>query len=140
EQLRARGIEIKLNTFLDSCVDGVIELSSGESFESDTLVWTAGVKANPVLANSDLPLDKAGRVRTSATVQVMGDDGLVAGAWAAGDCAAVPDLAVGGDATCAPTAQHAVRQAKHLAKNLVRSLRGEEPTDYVHKNLGTVAS
>ncbi|MEE6273114.1 NAD(P)/FAD-dependent oxidoreductase [Georgenia sp. MJ206] len=140
EQLRARGIEIKLNTFLNSCVDGVIELSSGESFEADTLVWTAGVKANPVLGNSDLPLDKAGRVRTSATMQVTGDDGIVPGAWAAGDCAAVPDLAVGGDATCAPTAQHAVRQAKHLAKNLVRAVRGEEPTNYEHKNLGTVAS
>jgi len=141
EQLRARGIEIHLNTFLESCVDGHIKLSNGDEFESDTVVWTAGVKANPVLGNSDLPLDERGRVRTLPTLQVADDDGVVAGAWAAGDCAAVPDLtSEEPGATTGPTAQHAVRQARHLAKNLVRAVRGEELEDYRHKNLGTVAS
>ncbi len=56
EQLRKRGIEMKLSTFLNSCVDGHVVLSSGEEFDSDTIVWTAGVKANPVLQSSDLPL------------------------------------------------------------------------------------
>lgn len=141
EQLRARGIEIHLNTFLESCVDGHIKLSTGEEFEADTVVWTAGVKANPVLARSDLPLDERGRVRTLPTLQVAGDDGVVPGAWAAGDCAAVPDLtSEDPGATTGPTAQHAVRQAKHLAKNLVRELRGQPLEEYRHKNLGTVAS
>lgn len=141
EQLRARGIEIHLNTFLESCVDGHIKLSTGEEFEADTVVWTAGVKANPVLARSDLPLDERGRVRTLPTLQVAGDDGVVPGAWAAGDCAAVPDLtSEEPGATTGPTAQHAVRQAKHLAKNLVRELRGQPLEEYRHKNLGTVAS
>lgn len=141
EQLTARGVEIKLNTFLESCVDGHIKLSTGEEFEADTVVWTAGVKANPVLARSDLPLDERGRVRTLPTLQVAGDDGVVPGAWAAGDCAAVPDLtSEEPGATTGPTAQHAVRQAKHLAKNLVRELRGQPLEEYRHKNLGTVAS
>ena len=141
EQLRARGIEIHLNTFLESCVDGHIKLSTGEEFEADTVVWTAGVKANPVLARSDLPLDERGRVRTLPTLQVAGDDGVVPGAWAAGDCAAVPDLtSEEPGATTGPTAQHAVRQAKHLANNLVRELRGQPLEEYRHKNLGTVAS
>ena len=141
EQLRARGVEIKLNTFLESCEDGHIVLSSGEEFEADTVVWTAGVKANPVLNESDLPLEDSGRVRTAPTLQVRGDDGVIEGAWAAGDCAAVPDLtAEDPEAICGPTAQHAVRQGKHLADNLVRAVRGEELTDYAHKNLGTVAS
>lgn len=140
EQLRARGIEIHLNTFLNSCVDGNIVLSSGEEFEADTVVWTAGVKANPVLGNSDLPLDERGRVRALPSLQVVGDDGVVEGAWVAGDCAAVPDLTGEHGATTGPTAQHAVRQAKHLAQNLVRALRGEPLEDYKHKNVGTVAS
>ncbi|QDB78332.1 NAD(P)/FAD-dependent oxidoreductase [Georgenia sp. 311] len=141
EQLRARGVEIHLNTFLESCVDGYVKLSSGEEFEADTVVWTAGVKANPVLGSSDLPLDERGRVRALPTLQVAGDDGVVPGAWVAGDCAAVPDLTSDTPgATTGPTAQHAVRQARHLARNLARHLRGEPLEDYAHKNVGTVAS
>ena len=75
------------------------------------------------------------------------------GAWAAGDCAAVPDLtSEDPQATCAPTAQHAVRQAAVLADNLVATLTGRAEGDgpsgqgvpqlavYAHENLGTVAS
>jgi len=142
EQLRERGVEIHLNTFLNSCVDGVVELSTGEKFEADTIVWTAGVKANPVLANTDLPLDARGRVRTNASLQVVNEDGtVVEGAWAAGDNAAVPDLTSSDPAaTTAPTAQHAVRQGKQLGENLARVLHGEEPEEYRHENIGTVAS
>jgi NADH dehydrogenase len=141
EQLRARGVEVKLSTRLESCVDGHIVLSSGEDFEADTLVWTAGVRPNPVLQDSDLPLDRMGKVICLPTLQVCDENGkVVEGAWSAGDCASVPDLAVGGDATCPPTAQHAVRQAKHLGENLARYLRGAEPLPYQHKNKGTVAS
>ena len=141
EQLRDRGVEIHLNTFLQSCVDGKVELSTGESFEADTIVWTAGVKANPVLARTDLPLDERGRVRTLATLQVADAEGnVVPDAWAAGDCAAVPDLTQDPGATTAPTAQHAVRQGKQLGKNLALVLRGEAPKEYRHENIGTVAS
>ncbi|MPV38340.1 NAD(P)/FAD-dependent oxidoreductase [Georgenia subflava] len=141
EQLRERGVEINLNTFLNSCVDGHVELSNGQAFDADTVVWTAGVKANPVLENTDLPLDERGRVRTLATLQVAHEDGtVVENAWAAGDCAAVPDLTGAQGETTAPTAQHAVRQGKQLGKNLVHVLRGEEPEEYRHENIGTVAS
>ncbi len=141
EQLRKRGIDVKLSTRLESCVDGHIVLSGGEDFEADTLVWTAGVKPNPVLTNSDLPLDRMGKVLCLPTLQVCDEDGnVVPDAWSAGDCASVPDLAVGGDAKCPPTAQHAVRQAKHLGENIARVLRGGEPLPYKHKNKGTVAS
>jgi len=141
EQLRGRGIDLKLNTRLESCVDGHIETSDGDRFESDTLVWTAGVKASPALAHTDLPLDDRGRVRTAASLQVVDNDGqVIEGAWAAGDCAAVPDLTKGPGETCAPTAQHAVRQGKHLGRNLAHFLTDEPVVDYKHQNLGTVAS
>jgi NADH dehydrogenase len=140
EQLRARGIEVHLATFLSSCVDGHVVTSTGVELDSATIVWTAGVKANPVLAETDLPLDEAGRVRALPTLQVVTADGeVVDGAWTAGDCAAVPDLTNPG-ALCSPSAQHAVRQARHLGDNLARYLRGAEPTPYRHKHVGTVAS
>ncbi|QOR69916.1 NAD(P)/FAD-dependent oxidoreductase [Ruania alkalisoli] len=142
EQLRARGIEIKLNTFLSSAEDGKIVCSDGEEFYSDTLVWTAGVKANPVLAETDLPLDQMGRVRALPTLQVADEDGeIIDGAWVAGDCAAVPDISTSEEGVyCAPTAQHAVRQARHLGDNIVRFLGGEPVEEYSHRNVGTVAS
>ena len=146
EQLRERGIDVRLSTFLNSCVDGHVVLSDGTEFDADTIVWTAGVKASPVLAESDLPIEGRGRVTTLPTLQVARDGVVVDGAWAAGDCAAVPDLtSEDPEATCAPTAQHAVRQAGVLADNLVAVLAAgpqgrAELTPYAHESLGTVAT
>jgi NADH dehydrogenase len=135
ERLRQRGIDVRLNTRLTSAVDQHIVLSDGSEFDADTIVWTAGVKANPVLADSDLPLDDRGRVRTRTDLRIEG----LEGAWAAGDNAAVPDLTHPGELT-SPSAQHAVRQAKVLAANITRSLRGAQLKEYRHKHVGSVAS
>ncbi len=140
KNLAQRGAPIHLDTQLTSAVDGKIELSTGESFESDTIVWTAGVMASPMLRNTDLPVEERGRLRVDATLRVINDDGHVADAWGAGDVSAVPDLTgkgVGG--FCVPNAQHAVRQGKLMAKNIVAVLRDEKPTEYRHDNLGAVA-
>jgi NADH dehydrogenase len=141
KNLAQRGATVHLDTQLTSAVDGKVELSSGLKFESDLIIWTAGVMANPVLRKTDFPIDDRGRIRSSPTLQVTADNGeIVAGAWAAGDNSAVPDLTgdgVGG--MCVPNAQHAVRQAKLMAKNIVAVIRGEEPRKYFHKNLGVVA-
>ncbi|MCB2412533.1 NAD(P)/FAD-dependent oxidoreductase [Demequina sp. TTPB684] len=141
KQMRARGTEVLMETRLESCVEGYVELSNGDSFEADTVVWTAGVKPSPILAKSDLPLGPKGHVICSPTLQVTTEDGdVVAGAWAAGDCAQVPDLTKDEGAFCAPSAQHAVRQARHLGKNIARHLDGNELKDYRHHHLGLVAS
>jgi NADH dehydrogenase len=140
KNLAERGANVHLDTQLKSAVGGVIELSTGESFESDTIVWTAGVMASPMLKNTDLPIEERGRLRVRPDLRVEGDDGIVPGAWGAGDVSAVPDLTgkgVGG--FCVPNAQHAVRQGKLLAKNIVASLRGEGLAEYRHDNLGAVA-
>jgi NADH dehydrogenase len=134
-ELRERGIDLRLKTRLESCVDGHVVLSDGERFETDTLVWTAGVKANPVLQDFGLPLDDRGRLRCLPTLQVDG----VEGAWGAGDATAVPDLTNPGE-TCSPSAQHAVRQARLLGDNIVAVLRGKAPREYRHKYAGSVAS
>lgn len=135
DRLTNRSIDVRLNTRLDSYSDRHVVLSDGEEFDAATLVWTAGVKANPVLSSSDLPLDAKGRVLALPNLTVEG----VVHAWTAGDNAAVPDLTDAG-AFCSPSAQHAVRQARVLAANIVRSLRGEELQDYAHKHAGSVAS
>ena len=135
DRLRERGIEVKLGTKLESAKDHHIVLSDGDAFDADTLVWTAGVKATPVLDASDLPLDDKGRLKAHANLTVDGADHV----WTAGDNAAVPDLTHPGE-FCSPSAQHAVRQAKVLGDNLVRSLRGESLEDYSHKHAGSVAS
>ncbi|HXR44101.1 MAG TPA: FAD-dependent oxidoreductase [Pseudolysinimonas sp.] len=140
KRLAERDAEIHLNTQLSSAVGGKIELSTGESFESDIIVWTAGVMANPVIRNTDLPVEERGRLRVQADLRVINDAGVVEDAWGAGDVCAVPDLTGGGvGGFCVPNAQHAVRQGKLMAKNVVGSLRGEAPSDYFHKNLGAVA-
>jgi NADH dehydrogenase len=135
DELRRRRIEVKLQTRLESCVDGEIVLSDGTRFTSDTLVWTAGVKSNPVIAGFGLPLDEKGRLRCTPDLRVDG----VPGAWSAGDDAAVPDLTKPGSFT-GPSAQHAVRQARRMADNIIASLRGEPLTDYRHAYVGSVAT
>ena len=130
-----------LETQVTGAVDGNVELSTGEVLPSDLIIWTAGVMANPtVVRGGDLPVEERGRIRTRPDLRVGTDEEIVEGAWAAGDVSAVPDLSGGGvGGYCVPNAQHAVRQAKLLAKNLVAVLRGELPREYHHKNLGAVA-
>jgi NADH dehydrogenase len=141
ENLAQRGAEVHLETQVVSAVDGVVELSTGEKLPSDTIVWTAGVMANPVVRNTDLPVEERGRLRVQADLRVVNADGeIVEDAWGAGDVCAVPDLTGGGvGGFTVPNAQHAVRQGKLMARNLVASLRGEDPKDYYHENQGAVA-
>jgi NADH dehydrogenase len=140
KNLAERQAQVHLETQLTSAVDGKIELSTGGSFESDLIIWTAGVMASPMLKNTDLPIDDRGRLMVQANLQVTDGTNVIEGAWGAGDVSAVPDLSGGGvGGFCVPNAQHAVRQGKLLAKNIAGSLRGELPVDYFHKNQGAVA-
>ncbi|MEV6031342.1 NAD(P)/FAD-dependent oxidoreductase [Nonomuraea sp. NPDC052116] len=134
EQLRERGIDVKLETRLESCTDGHVILSDGSEFDAETLVWTAGVKPSPVVNDSGLPLDERGRIKCTAMLTIAG----TSDAFAAGDAAGVPDVTNPGQ-YCAPNAQHAVRQAKVLADNIVRHLRGQQLVEYRHKYVGSVA-
>ncbi len=136
-ELRRRNIDVRLRTRLESCADRVAVLSDGARFPTRTVVWTAGVKPHPVLAATDLPRNGRGRLTCTPELSVEG----TTHAWAAGDAAAVPDVTAGEPGReCAPNAQHAVRQAKVLADNIVHSLRGEPLEAYEHAYAGSVAS
>ncbi|WUW22766.1 NAD(P)/FAD-dependent oxidoreductase [Streptomyces sp. NBC_01463] len=136
-ELRGRNIDVRLDTRLESCEDRVAVLSDGSRFPTRTLVWTAGVKPAPLLAATDLPRNERGRLVCTPRLTVEGTEH----AWAAGDAAAVPDLtAAEPGRETAPNAQHAVRQAKVLADNLVAALDGRPLADYRHSYAGSVAS
>jgi NADH:ubiquinone reductase (H+-translocating) len=129
-QLSKWGVDIRVSTTLDSVdADGAV-LSDGTRFETHTVVWSAGVKAHPLLAQFGLPLDERGRVVVGPTLQVEGRDRI----WALGDCARVPNEATP-DHPDPPTCQHALRQARRLTKNL----RGDSKP-YRYRMLGQVAT
>ncbi len=137
ERLLDADIEVNLDTRVKSMVGGHVELDDGQAFDADTIIWTAGVKPNPMLDNTDLPRDARGRVECGANLQVDGMPGV----FCAGDCASVPDLSKDDpEAKTSPSAQHAVRQAKVLADNVVAHLRGNEMKQYKHSYAGSVAS
>ena len=94
------------------------------------MVWTAGVSANPLVEQLGVPFDERGRVEVDETLRVVG----VPGVWALGDCAAVPNAATPGE-TDPATCQHALRQARRLARNL----RGT-PKPYRYRTRGQMAT
>ena len=129
-ELARRGIEIRVGTTLESATASEVVLSDGERIRTHTLVWTAGVKAHPLLGALGLPLAERGRVQVDAHLRVVGREHV----WSLGDCAAVPNTATPGR-TDPPTCQHALRQARRLAKNLQGN---EQP--YGYRMLGQVAT
>lgn len=139
--LRRRGAQIHLRATVLSAVDGVVRLSTGHEIESGLIVWTAGVAANPVISNhTDLPINQRGFIIVQPDLRVGTLEAPVPHVWAAGDDAAVPDLSAGGGAYTVANAQHAVRQGKRVAKNVVAALRGRDTRAYRHRNLGVVAT
>ena len=130
ELLERRGVEIRVSTTLQALEPHAAVLADGSRILTSTLVWTAGVRANPRLADLGLPLDERGRVRVGPTLQVEGHEHV----WALGDCARVPNEATP-EQPDPPTSQHALRQARRLVKNL-----GGERKPYRYRMLGQVAT
>jgi NADH dehydrogenase len=128
--LEKRGIEIHVGATLESFDEREAVLSDGARIPARTLVWAAGVRASPDLERLGLPLDERGRVIVGPTLQVEGSDDT----WALGDGAAVPNTRTPGRVD-PPTCQHALRQARRLAKNLTRP-----PKPYGYRMLGQVAT
>lgn len=132
--LRQRGIDVRLETSVDRVEPDAVHLSDGQVVPCRTLIWTAGVTANPLLATLGLETGRAGRLVVTPDLRTPERTEV----FAAGDAAAVPDLTEPGDAITPPTAQHAQRQGVVLARNVARSLRGEPLQPYRHRDLGLV--
>ena len=127
--LERRGVEIKANTRLESVDAESATLSDGTTIPAHTLVWTAGVRPHPLVESFGLPVDERGRVRVDEHLRVEGRTDV----WAVGDCARVPNAAAAQPDP--PTSQHALRQARRLARNL-----GRRPETYRYRMIGQGAT
>ena len=146
-ELRGRGIEVRTGTTLLELSANAAKLSSGETIAARTVVWTAGVKPSPVVAQLGLPLDHEGRVVVDPSMRVTstpaasdprGAAHAPGTVWAIGDCAAVPDASRPGQ-PCPPTAQHAIRQGRLVARNVAAALAGGSARPFRYRTKGVVA-
>jgi NADH:quinone reductase (non-electrogenic) len=133
QKLAMRQVEIKVNTRVTGVSERGVELSDGSAIRTRTLIWTAGTSPNPLLER--LPCAKErGRLLVNEFLEVPEWPGV----WALGDCALVPDRQSG--KFCPPTAQHALREGKTLAENLLATVRGGRKQPFVFATIGQLAA
>jgi NADH dehydrogenase len=133
--LRRRGVDVRHQTSIARIDGGAVELTDGTVIQDATVIWCAGVAANPLISTLGLPVTK-GRLVVSPTLDVPDHPSL----FAVGDAAAVPDASqpAAAGAICPPTAQHAMRQGPAAARNIIARIRGRDLRAYRHRDLGLV--
>jgi len=136
--LRQRGIGVRLRTSVSKITADYAELTDGTTINGEIIVWRAGVAANPLMASTGLATTK-GRLDVDSELRVTGRDDR----YALGDAAAVPDLSAAPDdhgifPMCPPTAKHAMRQGRAVARNVIADVRGERRHACRHRDLGLV--
>ena len=136
KKLRQRGYEIHLGTPMKEVRETGVMIGDDEFIPSRTVIWTGGVQPSPVVRESGIETDKAGRAAVKPTMETSRP-----GVWAIGDCALIPKAEESG-AFHAPTAQNAVREAKRLAKNIVATIDGrtQDVEPFRYRVIGTLAS
>ena len=131
--LMKRGVEIRLNTRLEAATGESAVLQDGEKIPTRTLVSTVPSSPHPLIENLDLPKQK-GKLIASEFLEVQGAKNI----WALGDCALVP--APDGNGYAPPTAQHAIREAKTAAHNIVVAIRGGKQKKFGFNGLGQMGA
>ncbi len=130
--LRRRGAELKKSTPVQAIEPGVVRWKDG-GIEADTIVLASGIVPSVVAAAAAVERDRRGRIVTDATMRSVSHPNV----WAIGDCAAIP----GPDGKPYPAlAQHAVREARHVAGNVRAVLAGRAPKPFLYRTLGTMAA
>lgn len=132
QKLRERKVEIRLNTKVDGFSGSAVQLSDGTAIATNTLVWTAGASPHPLIETIMCEKER-GRLRVNEYLEIAGRPGI----WALGDCAAVPNQRGGFHP---PTAQHALREAKVVAHNVVASLHGKQRKRFAFSTIGQLAT
>ena len=131
-KLAGRGIEVITGARVTGVHHGVVELNTGQRIEANTLIWTAGTAPNPLTAALKIPM-RSGKIEVNEFLEVPGFDGL----WAVGDCALVPN---GSGGFHPPTAQHALREGRTLAHNVIAAIRGGKRRPFRFSTLGQLAA
>jgi NADH:ubiquinone reductase (H+-translocating) len=131
--LTRRGVRIRTETRVDRIEEGRVYLADGEVISSETIILATGVVPSPLVASLPLEKDRKGRALTDPTLRCKGRKNI----WALGDCASIPDPT---GKPYPPLAQHALREARVLAENLVRSMHGHGLQPFVYETKGTLAA
>lgn len=134
EKLRQKGIEVRLHSPVVRVSDGAIELENGEVVPTKTIIWTAGVKANPIVEGLPVEKDKLGRVIVDEYLELPAFSGV----FAIGDCAHYWDPRL--NAALPPTAQVAIQQAHCVAGNIACELQGQGRERFVYRHRGDLVS
>lgn len=135
DRLRASGVEVRLNTMVNGATAHEVGLKGSDAIPTRTLVWTTGVAPHPFVAASPLPKDEKGWLNVDAHLRVPG----AAGVWSLGDCARVPDALRPGHSHPA-TAQHAIREARQLARNIAAAIHERPTQPFRYRTLGQMAT
>jgi len=132
-ELAKRGIEIRTNTKVLGVSEHGLELSDGTKLSAATMIWTAGTSPNAIL--EALPCSKVGgRLVVNEFLEVPGWERV----WALGDCALATDPRTGKPYPA--TAQHAMRQGKTAAENVIAAIRGGEKRPFRYSTIGMLAA
>jgi NADH dehydrogenase len=134
-KLLERKVEVIKGPRVANYDGAVVTLSDGASIPAATLIWTAGVKPSPVISSLACQKER-GRLLVNEDMSVPGVSGL----WAAGDCAAIPDVKGGTGKFYPPTAQHGLREGVVVAKNIEAAILGRPLKSFRYKMLGQLAS
>jgi NADH dehydrogenase len=130
DELRGRGLDVRLGTRVEEVGEDRVRLSTGETIPCRTVVWTTGVAPHPSLRELSVPLDENGRVPVDENLRVAGMESV----WAVGDCAAVPDP----DGGLSPgTAQHAIRQGRTVGRNIAAALGSGALRPFSYRDRGS---
>ena len=136
--LKKRGVDVRLGVSVTAVTDTQVTFTDWTILDCRTLIWCAGVTANPLIDTLNLPMTK-GRLDVNASLRVPAHPDV----YAIGDAAAIPDLTKPADQhgkhpLCPPTAQHAMRQATAAARNILADLGHGTARPYRHHDLGLV--
>jgi predicted enzyme related to lactoylglutathione lyase len=132
-KLAGRKVEVRLNAKLEGFSDRTVRLSDGTTIHTSTLVWTAGTSPSPLVET--IPSTKErGRLLVTETLELQDWPRV----WALGDCAAIPDRRT--ERFCPPTAQHALREAKVVAHNVIATVRGKEKRRFDFSTIAQLAA
>ncbi len=136
ETLEARGVEVRTGVQVARVRGNRVELTTGEELSAHTLVWAAGVQANPVAAALGLPVGRAGRVEVGPDLAVRHHPGV----WAIGDVAAIVDPASPDGAPLPQLAPVAMQSGRHAARQIVRLVEGDTTEPFRYLDKGTMAT
>lgn len=131
--LQRRGVDVITGDGVTGAESSGLNLQSGRRIETETIIWSAGVQPSRTVARAALPKTKRGAVETQSDMRVAG----IAGVWALGDSASIPD---GEGGVYPATAQHAIREGPCLADNIVAVLRGKPTKPFRYRSLGMMAA